>query len=425
MDAEEVLERWSDFETDEESLWSEDEDERIENEDESICSEEETSKCNDIERVIENGSSEPQSLHSTCIWEDIEGRFKLFLTKIIATVDNKCNVINIIFTLGTYTPPPLQIKFKETPGPTAPQSNRLKPIQCFNLFFTSAMWQFLVNRTSEYATFKLPQYTKQCSLYRNWKPVTVNEMKAFVGVILNMGLIQLQNIQDYWLTDFVSTIPFFKQIFSRDRFRQIFGMLHVGDIDHATKKNKIKPLLDLLLPIIKQNYVLDQQISVDESIISFKGRVNFKQYLKGKPNPWGIKAYVLADSKSGYMHNLILYYGKQTELIDRPDLSHTVKVVLTIVEYLKNKGYDLYTDRFYTSPILADTMAAIGFTLTGTVMSNRKGLPKSVKTKTKDRKGTIKSYQNGKQMVLSWTDKRRVLMLSTKYPNTIVDVPSR
>ena len=97
-----------------------------------------------------------------------------------------------------------------------------------------------------------------------------------------------------------------------------------------------------------------------------------------------------------------------------------MKVVLTLVEYLKNKGYDLFTDRFYTSPILADTMAAIGLTLTG---SNKKGLPKSVKTKVKDKKGTIKSYQNGKQMVLSWTDKRRVLMLTTKYSNSILDVP--
>ena len=124
MDAEEVLERWSDFETDEESLWSEDEDERIENEDESICSEEETSKCNDIERVIENGSSEPQSLHSTCIWEDIEGRFKLFLTKIIATVDNKCNVINIIFTLGTYTPTTITNKIQ---GNSWSNSTTIKP----------------------------------------------------------------------------------------------------------------------------------------------------------------------------------------------------------------------------------------------------------------------------------------------------------
>ena len=40
--------------------------------------------------------------------------------------------------------------------------------------------------------------------------------------------------------------------------------------------------------------------------------------------------------------------------IDDIELSHTVKVVLTLVEHLKNKGYDLYRDQFYTTPALAD-----------------------------------------------------------------------
>ena len=39
-------------------------------------------------------------------------------------------------------------------------------------------------------------YTKTHSRYKKWKPVTTNEVKAFVGVILNMVIIQLQNLQD-------------------------------------------------------------------------------------------------------------------------------------------------------------------------------------------------------------------------------------
>ena len=87
----------------------------------------------------------------------------------------------------------------------------------------------------------------------------------------------------------------------------------------------------------------------------------------------------------------LLYYGKQTELIDRPDLTHTVRVLLTLVEYLKNKGYNLFIDKFYTSPILAHTMAAIGLTLTETV---KRDYLKVWKRKWRTRKGlTIKSYQ--------------------------------
>ena len=55
------------------------------------------------------------------------------------------------------------------------------------------------------------------------------------------------------------------------------------------KKAKIQPLLDVLLPLFRLYYVPHQAIAVEESVISFKGRVDFKQYLKGKPHPWGIK----------------------------------------------------------------------------------------------------------------------------------------
>ena len=54
--------------------------------------------------------------------------------------------------------------------------------------------------------------------------VTINEMKAFIGIILNMGIIQLQRIRDYWST-------FLSFVMSQDRFLQILGMLHVGEID--------------------------------------------------------------------------------------------------------------------------------------------------------------------------------------------------
>ena len=38
---------------------------------------------------------------------------------------------------------------------------------------------------------------------------------------------------------------------------------------------------------------------MDESMIAFKGRLSFIQYLPNKPHKWGMKAYVLTDSVSG------------------------------------------------------------------------------------------------------------------------------
>ena len=127
-------------------------------------------------------------------------------------------------------------------------------------------------------------------------------MKGFIAVILNMGIIQLGDLKEYWSTEDTNNLPFFRSVFSRDRFFQIFGVLHVGDIDSTTKWGEIQPFLDRICPAFEAAFTPSQQIAIDESVITYKGRVSFRQYMRGKPNPWGNKAFVLADSKTGYLH---------------------------------------------------------------------------------------------------------------------------
>lgn len=249
-------------------------------------------------------------------------------------------------------------------------------------------------------------------------------MKGFISVILNMRIVQLTNLKDYWSTDDTINFPFFRSVFSRDRFFQIFGMLHVGDPESTMKRGKIQPFLDKLCPVFESVYTPAQQTAIDESVISFKGRAAFPQYLKGKPHAWGIKAFVLSDSKTGYLQRVYVYFGKETQLVSN-DKPHTVRVIQTLVEPYHNKGYDLYVDWFYNSPLLATELEKVGITITGTVQSNRKGLPKEVTVKRKVPRGTVQATRSGNILVLSWTDKRKVLMLSTKHNASITQVQSR
>jgi hypothetical protein len=212
-------------------------------------------------------------------------------------------------------------------------------------------------------------------MYKKWHDVTVNEMMAFLGVVINMGIMRLSKISDYWSTLYTCNIPFFHQVMSRTRFFQIFNVLHVGDIDSPSKIMKVQPFIDVILETIKPLYTLEREIALDESMIPFTGRVSFKQYVKNKPTPWGIKVYALAGSRSGFMQNILVYSGKETPLISVPSKSQTTKVVLTLVDYLRGKGHDLYTDRFYTSVELAEYLKDRGFTLTGTINKSRKYLP--------------------------------------------------
>ena len=81
-------------------------------------------------------------------------------------------------------------------------------------------------------------------------------------------------------------------------------MLHVSSIPtgHTPKRlHKVQVLLDVLIANFKGNMHPSANLSVDETMIGFRGRFGTKQYIPNKPNKYGIKAFTLADSANGYV----------------------------------------------------------------------------------------------------------------------------
>ena len=109
--------------------------------------------------------------------------------------------------------------------------------------------------------------------------------------------------------------------------------------------------------------------------------------------------------------------------------SQTPRVVLTLVEQLHHKGYYLHVDRYYTSPMLAAELTKVGITVTGTLQSNRKGVPTAIKRGRKEPVGTVSAFRSedgsGDILLLIWMDKRKIIMLSTKHKVGMVLVRTR
>ena len=174
------------------------------------------------------------------------------------------------------------------------------------------------------------------------------------------------------------------------------------------RQYKLRPLLYMIVKSCQSVYTPKQHVSVDEAMINFKGRLSWIQYMPKKPIKWGIKAWVLTDSLTGYVWNFKLYTGKITvhlivltinrtalnflnvgkENDSSPQNGLAHNVVLSLVSGLELKGYHAYTDNFYSSPALFVDLHNKGFEATGTVRMNRRGIPKSIQ----DRK-----LQKGKQ----------------------------
>ncbi|GFU71794.1 piggyBac transposable element-derived protein 4 [Trichonephila clavipes] len=130
----------------------------------------------------------------------------------------------------------------------------------------------------------------------------------------------------------------------------------------------------------KSVYVPKPDISVDESLIAYKGRLSWKQYIPQKRARFGIKLFQLCESESDYIWNSLIYTRKGTAFNENyNDYGLSTKSVLTLIHELKGKGYCLSTDNFYTSPELAEILIGSKTDVCGTLRPNRKGLPVSLK----------------------------------------------
>ncbi|KAK2574893.1 hypothetical protein KPH14_008345 [Odynerus spinipes] len=76
------------------------------------------------------------------------------------------------------------------------------------------------------------------------------------------------------------------------------------------------------------------------------------------------------------------------------------------------QGHHMYTDRYYTSYVLAQELVKLNCHITGTILTNKKELPSGIK-KPKFVKQSTVSYRRNKTLLLAWKDKRQVTCLTT------------
>ncbi|XP_047112014.1 piggyBac transposable element-derived protein 4-like [Schistocerca piceifrons] len=176
---------------------------------------------------------------------------------------------------------------------------------------------------------------------------------------------------------------------------------------------KVRPLLNSLRERFQNIYYPEKTVTVNEGICHYSVRVGFKVYMANKPNKYGMKLYILAESRTGYIWNFEVYHGRD-ETIDNSASS----VMKRLANKFLGKGHIVYVDRFYTSVQLAEELTDDNTGLVGTMMKNRKGLPKLLKD-AKLKKGEQMFRHKGNVLPLRWKGKRDFWMISTRHTVTM------
>uniref|UniRef100_A0A8C5PTB7 PiggyBac transposable element-derived protein domain-containing protein n=1 Tax=Leptobrachium leishanense TaxID=445787 RepID=A0A8C5PTB7_9ANUR len=250
-----------------------------------------------------------------------------------------------------------------------------------------------------------------------------------------MGIVKKPSIRSYWHKNPILATPLFPRVMKRERYENLMRFLHFNDNALCPPRNDpmhdrlytIRPLISLMSAKFTDNYVPDQNISVDESLMKFKGRLLFKQYIPSKRSRYGVKCYKLCESTTGYTWAFRIYEGKDSHLNPPgcPDYIGTSgKIGWDLVYPLFNKGYHLWVDNYYTSIDLFKNLYCFETLACGTVRKNRRGFPQ-ILTAGKKSRGSSSSLRQEEVLALRFTDKKDVYMLSTVHDESTVPVPVR
>ena len=202
-----------------------------------------------------------------------------------------------------------------------------------------------------------------------------------------MGIIYKPQIPLYWSTDPLYNTAIFSEIMNRNRFYLLLKFFHFNDNEDPNynandekrdRLHKVRPLIDLLRSRFRSVYTPGKHLSVDESLILYKGCLHFKQYIRTKRAIFGVKLYELTTS-DGITLDFLVYCGKGMFADDdiNCEMPSSERIPSVLMETFLGKGHMLFTDN-YTSPTIAKYLIAHKIHLCGTVRSNRYNYPKEI-----------------------------------------------
>jgi hypothetical protein len=220
---------------------------------------------------------------------------------------------------------------------------------------------------------------------------------VFIEVLLYMGMKCQSNRKSYWQKEgSVFHCPIISNIVTREQFESLTRCLHITHLARYVRKKELpgydkmgqlRWLLNAIRDRCRRAWKLAKFVTIDKMMIRYKGSYcPSRQYMPNKPEKWGIKVWCLADSITKFVSNFQIYVEKSQDVDEeaqraRRDSTLAHGVVIDLLDGHENKGHVVTMDNYFTSVGLFKDLLSKGIYATGTVHSNRVGIPSVLKNK--------------------------------------------
>jgi len=245
---------------------------------------------------------------------------------------------------------PMRNIVKERSGPKGNGYQADTPLRSFELFFDDAVITEIVTWTNQKTENVKTTYTSKPGFLYN---TSVTEIRALIDILLFLGATKSskESTASIWAKDGTGK-PICIAAMSQKRFLFLVYCLRFDDSTTRAQRradDKFAPICniyDKFVVACEANYTPGTGCTVDESLHVFIGMCSFKQCIPNKPSKYGIKVYVLADSKTFYLVSSKIYTGAGTHALGLPV---PTQAVLDLVPSVSGTSRNITTDNYYTS----------------------------------------------------------------------------
>jgi len=144
---------------------------------------------------------------------------------------------------------------------------------------------------------------------------------------------------------------------ARNRFTAISRAIRLDDTAARRRTSStdelapIRDVFELFVKSFQDCYISNDNVTVDEQLVTFRGRCPFRQFILSKPGKYKIKIWALCDSVTSYVYNMQVYTGREEG--QNRQVNQGQRVVLDLISGLEKSGRNVTCDNFFTSISLA------------------------------------------------------------------------
>ena len=255
--------------------------------------------------------------------------------------------------------PPNMHQFSPVPGLTVPVPTT--PLGFIQLFLTRELLNYLVDETNDYARYCRNEL--RTTLSYQWDRCNITNLAHYLGLQIFFGLLPASNVRQYWHRGFFLATPNVPALMTRDAFLTMDRYFHGFNRRAIPRGNQdrlitVRPVMEYLQDRCRSLVVPGKNLSLDEGMMAYKGRLSIKVYNPKKPKKYGDKFFFVTESNTGYVVDFSIYSGAYSTLRD---------TVFGLVDRFRNQGYHLFMDNYYNSVSLAQELYDAGIHCSGTL----------------------------------------------------------